>query len=367
MANDLQLALVGVGVAVVAGVWGYNTWQERGHRQRAEKVFGGKQDDVLMADAEPGSAGGEGNEAPRREPTFETREAASAAREHPAAEAKSLHALPPALADAVADCILRIEFVEAVSAPDLWAEQSGWVERLVKPLRWLAFDDEQATWRALGPHDGHYSQVAVALQLADRGGAASAAEIAAFIEGSHQLAQRFSGLVDLPDHAEVLEHAQALDQFCASVDMQLGIGVMGSSGGIPGTKLRGLAEASGLVLQDDGFFHAQAEDASTLFMLSNAGSELFNTDTLRTLTTMGVTLTLDVPRVVEGPAAFDRMMTLARQLADAVGGSLVDAAHKRPLDDAMIAAIRARIGDIQQRMRINQIPPGSVRALRLFS
>jgi FtsZ-interacting cell division protein ZipA len=73
-----------------------------------------------------------------------------------------------------------------------------------------------------------------------------------------------------------------------------------------------------------------------------------------------------VPRVSDGKAAFERMLGASRQIAGAMDGVLVDA-QRAPLADAMIAAIRAKIVELQQRMRDGGIDPGSPRALRLFS
>ena len=81
---------------------------------------------------------------------------------------------------------------------------------------------------------------------------------------------------------------------------------------------------------------------------------------------LGLTLSLDVPRVTDGKFAFDRMLATARQLAGALGGVLVDA-QRAPLADAMIDAMRAKTGELQARMTEAGIVPGSVRALRLFS
>ena len=37
--SDLQLSLIGLGIALVGGVFAYNKWQERKHRKLAERVF----------------------------------------------------------------------------------------------------------------------------------------------------------------------------------------------------------------------------------------------------------------------------------------------------------------------------------------
>ena len=51
--TDLQIGLLFIGAAAVAGVLVYNRLQERGTRRKAEEAFGSKHADVLM-----GAAGG---------------------------------------------------------------------------------------------------------------------------------------------------------------------------------------------------------------------------------------------------------------------------------------------------------------------
>jgi FtsZ-interacting cell division protein ZipA len=103
-----------------------------------------------------------------------------------------------------------------------------------------------------------------------------------------------------------------------------------------------------------------------LFTVANLGAERLEADSIKSLATHGLTLSLDVPRVTDGKLAFDRMLATARQLAGVLGGVLVDA-QRAPLADAMIDAIRARTGELQARMNEAGIAPGSTRALRLFS
>jgi FtsZ-interacting cell division protein ZipA len=122
----------------------------------------------------------------------------------------------------------------------------------------------------------------------------------------------------LRDTEELAAHAQALDQFCAGVDIQFVLHVVDATGGtFPGTKLRGLAEAAGMALEGDGLFHARDEAGGEAFSLGNLGPERFDADSLRSLNTPGVTFSLDVPRVSDGKAAFERMLGAARQIAGA--------------------------------------------------
>lgn len=380
--SDLQLALIAAGAAAVAGVWGYNTWQERQHRKLAEKIFKGGQPDVLVGEDEkpvPTDAdiAEPVDEHPvRLEPAMGDLEPAigeplpAEVPVSPEAEGVAAGMLPPPppeYADEIADCAVRVDFADAVPAPALWAMQARWAEHVVKPLSWLGFDDAGGAWRRLSAHDaGRYATVCAALQLADRQGAVTDAELSAFLDGIREMVMQCAGITELPTQDEVLVEARALDAFCASVDLQLGVNIVARGDPFLGTKLRGVAEAAGLALLDDGSFHARDEAGATRFTLGNLGTELFEAESMRSLATQGVTLSLDVPRVADGPAVFDAMMAAARQLTTALNGALVDA-HGSPLSDEMVAGIRAKVAELQQTMARHGIVAGSVRALRLFS
>lgn len=399
--SDLQIALIGAGIAVVAGVWGYNKWLERRHWQLADKIFRGGQADVLLGAEETAEAGlatipaiepsterlepaerlepvARIEPAERPEPTDRPEpterpapvpdKIAQASEAAAAAGPLPLPALPPELADDIADCLIRLDFVEPVAAPGLWASQSRWAGQVDKTMSWLGFDEVSGHWQALSGHDANrYLVIVVALQLADRRGAVSDAALSAFLDGTRDIASQCAGVVDLPKHDDVLMHARGLDEFCAGVDLQLGVNIVSTPAApFAGTKLRGLAEAAGLQLQADGSFHAIDDRGRTRFKLGNIGAERFEAESMKSLATHGVTLSLDVPRVADGPAVFDAMLVVARQLTQGLGGSLVDG-QGHPLSAEMIAAIRAKVGELQQKMALHQIVAGSVRAQRLFS
>lgn len=393
--SELQIALLGAGVAAVAVVWGYNAWQERKHRQAADKIFKARPEDTLLDGAAPERrepALPETVSAERMEPRLPEpepmpvapHEAAGAPQNDPSAPEEELPVtapsadeapdeatagqpgLPGRWADPVADCVLRFSAAEAVPAPAIWAAQSAWAGDLSKTLSWLALDG--ADWRPVGAEDsGRYREWAVALQLADRRGAISDGELARFFDGVQRVAEQVGARLDLPSRGDAVLHAGKLDQFCAAVDIQFVLHVVEASGGtFAGTKLRGVAEAMGLRLEEDGQFRARDEEGGELFGIGNIGPEKFHYDTLKSLATHGLTLSLDVPRTGDGPAAFDAMLAAGRQLAKTLGGVLVDA-QRQPLADPMIQGIRAKTLELQQQMRDAGIAPGSVRALRLFS
>lgn len=380
--SELQMALIGFGVLLVVAVWAYNIWQERKHRQRAERILPSADTDVLMAGkavegerSEPGFAAPAPAVPP--EPTFSAPgEDDTGGRDDPDAvspeEAEAVLAqrpLPAEWADGRADCLLRIEFVDAVPANELWAAHADWSATIDKPLQWLGLDEKSGRWRILLPHDaGNVTQLAVALQLADRKGPVSEATLTAFLGGAHQLAQRFAGLVELPSPTTVLALARELDAFCAGVDLQLTLHVVpreGSLNEMLGARLKPLLDAAALRLEGERFVAVDA-DGVEVYAVSGQSAAGFSAARLESQGLSALSFSIDVPRVVDGPAGFDRMLGFARQCAETLGGQLADP-HQKPLADATIAAIRARIGDLQAQMAAHGIAAGSVRALRLFS
>lgn len=381
--SDLQMALIGAGVAAVAAVWAYNAWQERKARRAAQSIFQHAHGDTLLA--------GEAihAEETRREPVFPVDAAEPLENALPAlsdddasivdivwgdagaatAVEPPTHPEPPSqYADGMIDCILRLDTAEPVPAPAVWVMQQSCAAQVGKPVQWLFYDEATNAWRLLdGDEIGRYAQWVAALQLADRRGAVSESELAHFLDGVQQVAEKIGATVELPVPEQIIAHATALDEFCASVDIQFKLHIVEAAGGVfSGTKLRGIAEAAGMGLEADGRFHARDSDGGESFTLENFGSEGLSVETLRSLATHGLTLSIDVPRVGDGAAAFARMLGTGQQLARAMDGVLVDA-QRMPLADGMISAIRAKIIELQQTMRDAGIVPGSALAVRLFS
>jgi hypothetical protein len=377
--SELQVALVGAGAAAVAIVWGYNAWQERKHRRNAERIFKGGQGDALL-DGETAEAGGalvadavRREPGERLEPRADDHEVGGADYEPAMEEAAQPVSSPAPLlpresADPAVDCILYFVANDPIPAPAVWAIQNAWSGDLSKPVHWLAKSEvDGAWWQVDAEEAGRYREWAVALQLVDRRGPVSDGELGRFFDGVQQLAQQTAAALELPSRGETVMRAGKLDEFCAAVDIQFVLHIVEASGGVfAGTKLRGVAEAAGLVLEGDGVFHARDAGGAELFTVANMGAERLEAESIKSLATHGLTLSLDVPRVANGVPAFDRMLTTAQQITLSLGGVLVDA-QRAPLSDVMIVAIRAKTAELQRRMSDGDIAPGSVRALRLFS
>lgn len=369
--SEFQLSIIALGVAGVAGVFAYNKWQERKYRRQTEQAFRSDHPDVLLEPrAEPvlSGSGGAAKAEERIEPVV-----AAPPQARPEAEAAPVAAAPPPepgvpLVHAAADCVVRLEAAEPIAAPQLWQASAELLRGVDKPVRWFGWHDSRLVWQQIQGHSAlSCRQWRAALQLADRRGAVGAAEIDTFLRGVQQLADRFLAVVDFPDRAGMVARAQELDTFCASVDVQIGIHVVANdAGGFVGTKLRGIAEATGLRLEDDGMFHARDDAGHELFTLSNLEPALFAADAMASLGTHGLTLNLDVPCVMSGGAAFGAMVTTARQLAAGLNGTVVDD-NRQPLTQKALDMIRAKIVEFQDLMSQRGIPAGTATALRLFS
>jgi hypothetical protein len=237
-----------------------------------------------------------------------------------------------------------------------------------KRVSWLGMNSLTGGWEEAGSgRAGEYFNIAAALQLADRSGPVSESELAAFCGQVQAVADELTAVAEFPNRQTVLALAATLDQFCADVDVLIGVNIITQNGeAFAATKVRAMAEAAGLKLRLDGAFHFFSEEGADLFSLANLDPTPFSAENIRQLSTHGVTFLFDVPRVADGVRVFNQMLMVARQMASSLGGQVVDD-NRRPLSDAGIATIKQQLADIYVRMEAQQIKSGSARALRLFS
>jgi len=392
--SPLQLGLIIAGVLLVVGVIIYNWWLERRVRRKIEATFRKPVD---------GPVGGSGS-AQRLEPTLrkpsDAPPEATAAYRSPAEVPPSAFETPmeviehddavtevadePATAPAGAmahsveteatggrkpdpeiECIVTLQPARPVA---VGAFAAGLHARLGKRLRWFGRTSPDAPWQALATDSrGEFVELAACLLLADRNGAASRAQLDTFMRVMGDLAPHLPAAMSVPDVGAEADRAEVLDRLCADVDVQVGLTVViNAGGGVPGTKLRGVAEAAGFRLAAGGRFEWLNEDTGAVqYSLQNLRNEPFTIDTLRLSATNGVVLVLDVPRVSDPSRTFDQMKLAAKRLALNLGGDVVDD-NRRVLDDAALAGIRKQVEAAASALRESGIEPGSPRALALF-
>jgi hypothetical protein len=264
------------------------------------------------------------------------------------------------------DYIVEIRAGEFIAVDKLIRMQQS-LPGLSRRISFAGLNYQSKSWEALALDDARYTSVRVALQLVDRTGPVNDEHLRLFGEIVRSTASEMAAIADLPAFAPALAQAVTLDEFCADVDVVVGINVIANTGQMfHGTKIRALAEAAGLHLQSSGVFHCHDEQAGTLFSLDNQESEPFLIDRIRNIITPGITFLLDVPRVANGLRVFDRMVAMSRSFADSLDGTLADD-NRVLLNDSGLDRIRAQLRSIYGAMEQRGIEAGSPLALRLFS
>lgn len=362
MLNDFTLALIGVAAAFIVAILIFNWWQERRHAQAAERAFKADHRDVLLDPAEASRPA-------RLEPTLGDLPLPDDDIVIPAPEA--VNTLAPRQHRPEAGINERIDAVavvlaEAAVTPEML---TGFVlssQKLGKPVNWEALVG--GVWepldQALSSGQG-LRELRAGLQLADRQGPTPKEKVSEFMLLVEELAHEASAVSQREDVEEAVERSLKVDAFCADTDIEIAISLIGKNGTtFAPTKVRGLLEAAGLVPMPDGEYVYPDEGGHELFSVRNMeATEPPAIDKPGYLT--GLTLALDVPHCPDGMLALERMIGLARQLGETLGGEVVDD-NRRPLNATGIEAIRKAIRSIAGQMEGFGVLPGSQVARRLY-
>ncbi len=445
MISTLQLGLIALGAAFIAGLVAYNWWQERKIRRDLVRRFDGPIDDVLMENSASGNGtdayqedeylepvadvdDGDFQEPPLAEPAeaadileddlrepyvdetafIDSDEPVELLRESepealladpaeeaeipaaverqavaptpdipaPVSEIPAQQPVPqattrpttplPSTVDAIIDEVAVLTLTEGVAGSIVRSRLNPMAD-FGKPARWFGWS--QDAWLPLTREfeQREFSVIVGALQLADRSGPVQADGLLSFQDQVEHLAVELGAALNWYEPRETLRYASTLDQFCIEVDVTVTLHITaGIEGPFAGTKLRSLAEASGLRLKEDGRFHQMNEVGETLYTLSNADQRPLTEDGLRTATLHDMVLMLDVPRVGKGAEVFRQMAMFGSRLETTLNARLTDA-NRRALNDPQIEQIRSQIQAIHGKLQERHITPGGATALRLFS
>lgn len=379
--NSLQNGLIGLSILAILCLVAYNLWQEYKTRKHAEQAFRSTHHDVLLdgevEESVPPAPGGRmepGLRVVKRtepvEPTMPVPKAVSARTVRASANATTqTRSQEPALSAELQaiDCAVSIEAPAGVSASALYEAQQEVLAGVTRRMVWYGWNDADRLWYTIDARTpGSVNRACVTLQLADRRGGIAEGELDRFYQQLQRVCEQFLAVPRLPARNDVLARAAELDRFCSEVDIQIAVNVIAQNTSFSGTKLRGLAEASGLTLGKDGTYHAEGDTGKTMFVVANHEAVPFTAEQLRHLQTHGVSFILDLPRVSNPLQAFDRMVNLAGHFADSLGGLLVDD-NKTALSDRSLGLIRNQLAQFEMQMERQSIPAGGDLALRLFA
>lgn len=346
--TDFQLGLIAIGVLAVVAVLAFNKWQERALRREAQAAFQSHHSDALLdAPASP---------ATRLEPRIGTPQRG--------VRQPDAHLAGISIPDPRIDYVLELSAERPIAGPALI---QAWVpaERRFAQ-RALFAGNSSGGWQPCAA-DGHYTSLRAALQLVNRRGPVSDGELLEFRAEVDTLAARLGATVVAPEIGQALDRARALDELCADTDIQVVVHVVpGEQGRLAGATVRRVAESAGLVAGPDGRYALhEADDQERYCLYDRSGAPLAPDkgagDSLQALS-----LAMDVPRAPETARSFESMARLARDLATALGGRLVDD-NDRALDEQSLAAIGRQLEAVRRRLEAQGVAPGSALALRLFS
>ncbi|AKR43309.1 cell division protein ZipA C-terminal FtsZ-binding domain-containing protein [Methylophilus sp. TWE2] len=210
------------------------------------------------------------------------------------------------------------------------------------------------------------SQVACSLQLADRGGPVDEETLKRFQKSMETLARALGLTVSWQGGYEPSQQAQSIDAFCIEVDKAVEFHVLANQGMFHATKLRGLAEACGMQLSDEGRFELFNTLGQLEFSVRNYEGKPFSADMLKSAVMTGMTFQLDIPTTPNSLQVFDHMVEIAQNMASSLSGSLIDV-NRKPIGDVQLDKIRQQLRNISNAMAAQGIVPGSSHAKRLFS
>lgn len=379
--SDLQISLIIIGVIIIAGVVVFNRIQQERYRRRVEEAFEQKHEDVLLRTNKTTKQDDriEPQLNKRVLPEAETESNLSNSVNVPENTEKTDHKNNAPIAEPpdsrtneninIINYVANIRSNASISETHL-TELLQRKFDFGKAVRWFGQRENNQQWEEFPSETNEYGNGYInlkgCLQLVDRSGPVNEVNLSNFRDLVHDFANHINSDVDCPDIVTAHEHAILLDKFCADVDVVMGINIISRDhGAFIGTKIRALAEASGFKLETEGMFKYRDENDNILFTLNNHQNEPFRADNMKSLTTHGITLLLDVPRVPNGEKAFDQMTHIARIFTNTLGGIMVDD-NRVPLTDNGIIRSRQQLSKIQSVMKANNIPAGSTNAMKLF-
>jgi len=355
--SELQLYLLAGGAVFVAAVWGYNIWQERQARQRAEKAFGDGPGDALFE--------AEG----RREPSLGTLLPAGKLDETiPPSPRRTRAEELEAPGGPAAEISNRIDTVAVILADDPVMAESlepllNALQSHTTPVHVEGIVDEQ--WHPIETSPKRsWRELRVGLQLASRSGPVGEEEIERFNRSIAEFAASVGAVSQREAPNAAAARARDLDRFAAGADIEVAVNVVGQFGAsFAVARVKALALDMGMSETASGEVVSYADDGTAEFSVrrlddphAKPAAQSF----------AGITFALDLPHVANPAEALGDMVAAAREFAANLGGELVDD-NRKPLTEPGLASIRRSLDKIVADMDAHGIPAGGPLARRLFS
>jgi len=368
--SELQIALLLIAGAVLAGLYLAGKWQERRLLRRLGEELGGGVGDALLG--EPGAGRSEASASamasgmqrriePQLRPDPRAGQAASAAGAAAATRAAPAQAAAGAAArrsewieDPMLDCVLELRCarpVDGVAFID--AAMPLTASHWPMPVSFVVWDARAQQW-VHPDRFGYYTDALAAIQLANRRQVLSEEQIERFVSTARKAAIALDADCDPPDVARLAAGARELDRLCARFDVRIGLTLESASGAWTEARVAGAAKGIGLQPLSDLRWAPPHEKGPAVLVLAMPAPVCDR-----------VSLELDVPATCAGSGAVQQLFGLGNQLGAQLNARIVDD-NRRPIDSQSVAAIEAQLAKLYEDMRSAGIDPGGDRARRLY-
>jgi len=279
--------------------------------------------------------------------------------------------LPGNRPDEHIDFIIHVPLDQPVGRDEVLAIYRQREYDLDRPHAIYGRGEEDGSWSNVerDPADAVYSELALAIQLADAHGAVTDTELNTLASIALEIADEYPGrTLFLDDFDRALERGIRLREFVRAHDVVASIHVLSSStDGFGGRAIDQAAHRVGMQYGARNIYHFGASHGGaplySLAALSPSGE--FDLGQMNELRIAGVTLFMMVPCVHHPGDVFGRMATAATTLARVLDGRMLDS-DRQPLVPKKLEASRAEVERIADAMVAADIPPGSHAAQRLF-
>ena len=364
--SELQLALILIGAGILLGIIFYNFFKSK---TNSSNSFSTK--DNIKVQPSFKNNQNEFDSSSRVEPGFSrtSEDQNQSVETETVASVNSSFLVNIPRIDPAIDCSVVLHFSVPIGGAEVMSHFLGWPKNspfrhLVEGLRSVADNHQINEWEPITAENS-YTELQVAIQLANRRGPIGVVDLSEFLTRCQSLADSLDAEIDLPPVNQVLEQAKNLDEFCVSSDIQLGFILAANMISWSASDVQNVLQKRGLILSRDGAFF-NSYDRDQLNFRAQADGINFLLDDLQGKRIKQIQFLLDVPISPINSDPFMSMLEIANQLAGDLDGRLLDD-NGQALVEASIQGIQTYLNNLYQLMRSRDIVPGSQTAIRLYS
>jgi FtsZ-interacting cell division protein ZipA len=236
-----------------------------------------------------------------------------------------------------------------------------------KSLLLEGLNAELAQWEPLQA-DQQYTQLQMAVQMANRMGVLNEIEYSEFVLKAQKLAEDLGGSIELEDMTLVVAKARELDQFAQAHDAQLVVNLIAEKTTWSIGYIQQIAQRYGLMAGTlPGFFIALLpEPESPPVVTLTYDARLAMSDMAANAGLKQISLTFDVAQHAPEHAPFALWKRLAQQFAADLDAAITDDSGQI-IGEEQFTAIENDLQGLYQRLAQYELPAGSLAARRLFS